>query len=442
MSPMPAPTVAPPKSFIAARTSLADGNDSPRTNTSVQYWKSRSAATSIQAAGARPSSSRSPDISGAAAAPSMYRTTPSSIRTKPFPPASTTPASLRTAISSGVRASASSPSCSNRRMNSAISPLVLATGSAAAAASRATVRRVPSRGSSRDCHNRSAPQRIARASSGAVATPPSPSDSVKPRRNWASIIPEFPRAPSTAARASVRAVSGSGASPRARRASATERSVRLKLVPVSPSGTGNTLIRLISSRPAATQLAAAIAARASRGPSTYVIPPAMRGELLGNDGDANLGMDLGMQPNGHGVRARRLDRMIQLDLPTVDGVTLPAECIGDVLRCNRSEQLALLARLSGEGQAYLAQCRGESFGLASFRLVSRGTHPALRGYSLLVAFRRLVREALGQEVVPGIAGLDLDHFSGTAKGLDVLSQDHFSHRSSSGSRRGEPTPEI
>ena len=98
---------------------------------------------------------------------------------------------------------------------------------------------------------------MARAISGAVAVARSPSDSVKPRRKCASIIPELPRAPSTAARAMVRAVSGSDASPSARRASATARRVRLKLVPVSPSGTGKTLIRLISSRPAATQSAAA-----------------------------------------------------------------------------------------------------------------------------------------------------------------------------------------
>ena len=42
------------------------------------------------------------------------------------------------------------------------------------------------------------------------------------------------------------------------------RRVRLKLVPVSPSGTGKTLIRLISSRPAVTQSEAASSERDSR----------------------------------------------------------------------------------------------------------------------------------------------------------------------------------
>ena len=106
---MTATTSEPPKPRSAARTSFAGGSCSPRTTTSVQYWKSWSAATSTSAAGMV----YSPVYPGSAArigSPSMNRTTPSIIRMKPMPPASTTPASLSTAISSGVRASAASPS--------------------------------------------------------------------------------------------------------------------------------------------------------------------------------------------------------------------------------------------------------------------------------------------------------------------------------------------
>ncbi len=53
---------------------------------------------------------------------------------------------------------------------------------------------------------------------------------------------------------------------------ATARRVAAKLVPVSPSGTGNTLIRFNSSRPASTQSAAASSARCRRAPSRYRIP--------------------------------------------------------------------------------------------------------------------------------------------------------------------------
>src|SRR5215207_4341226 len=163
---------------------------------------------------------------------------------------------------------------------------------------------------------------MAAAISGTLALSRWPSPSAKPRRKWASIIPELPRAPSTAARAMVRAVSGSGASPSARRASATARRVRLKLVPVSPSGTGKTLIRLISSRPAATQSAAAKSERASRGPSTYAIPTLMPGRSLRDDRDAHLRVNFGMQPDAHQVLAQRLDRMLQLDPPAVHRVAL------------------------------------------------------------------------------------------------------------------------
>ena len=71
------------------------------------------------------------------------------------------------------------------------------------------------------------------------------------------------------AAAMVAATSGRGAaSRRPRSACATARRVRQRLVPVSPSGTGYTLRRFSSSRPAATQSAAASSERRIRGPST------------------------------------------------------------------------------------------------------------------------------------------------------------------------------
>ncbi len=84
---------------------------------------------------------------------------------------------------------------------------------------------------------------------------------------WDSIMPELPREPVTAAWAAARETSGSGASPRRMSASAMERVVNQKLVPVSPSGTGKTLMRFSSSRPICTQVAAARSERLRRGPS-------------------------------------------------------------------------------------------------------------------------------------------------------------------------------
>src|SRR5918994_3579309 len=213
----------------------------------------------------------------------------------------------------------------------------------------------------------------------AVAVGRSPSDSLKPRRKWASIIPELPRAPRTAARAMVRPVSGSDASPSARRASATARRVRLKLVPVSPSGTGKTLIRLISSRPAATQSAAAKTERASRGPSTYAIPTLMRGQSLRDDRDAHLRVNVGMQPDEHQMLAQRLDRMLQLDPPAIHRVTLAPERVGHVLRGDRAEELAFLARLAGDREAHRRELGRGPFRLGLFRGAPDAPGPGLRG---------------------------------------------------------------
>src|SRR5688572_2631875 len=181
-----------------------------------------------------------------------------------------------------------------------------------------------------------------------VAWRVSPSASAKPIRKWASIMPELPRAPRTAARAAVRAVSGSGASPSTRSASATARRVRLKLVPVSPSGTGNTLMRLISSRPAATQSAAANNERERRGPSRYAMPTVIGAGLLGHHRQPQLCMHLGMKPDGDGVGPQGLDRVLQLDLAPVHHLARALERGGDVLGGNRPEELALLAGLAAE----------------------------------------------------------------------------------------------
>ena len=84
----------------------------------------------------------------------------------------------------------------------------------------------------------------------------SASDSAIPRKNWATITPEFPRAPSNAplaqrAEAAARPGPGVKASDPGRRsgaawlvssrATAAACQVRSRLVPVSPSGTGKTL---------------------------------------------------------------------------------------------------------------------------------------------------------------------------------------------------------
>jgi len=126
---------------------------------------------------------------------------------------------------------------------------------------------VPSTGSSSAASSRSNPRRNAAASSWARTRTFPPMPSLNPSRKWESIIPELPRAPSTDAWATVRVTSGRGASPRRCSASTMDFSVSVKFVPVSPSGTGKTLMRFSSSRLAPTHAAAARIERRRRGPS-------------------------------------------------------------------------------------------------------------------------------------------------------------------------------
>jgi hypothetical protein len=53
--------------------------------------------------------------------------------------------------------------------------------------------------------------------------------------------------------------------------------------------------------------------------------------LLGDDGDAKLRVNLGVEPDRHGMSSGRFDGMVQLYFAAVDLIALPAESIGDIL---------------------------------------------------------------------------------------------------------------
>src|SRR5690606_27471338 len=94
-----------------------------------------------------------------------------------------------------------------------------------------------------------------------------------------------------------------------------------------------------------------------------------------------------------------------------------------------AEELALLAGLAGEGDRQ----PGERLGLAA-RLVALGRVLRVAGLLLtlhpaLVALGRLVRQALGQEEVARVAGLDAHQLSRLAEVLHIFPEDHFHHRS-------------
>ena len=108
---------------------------------------------------------------------------------------------------------------------------------AAAAASRTTVRIVPSTG------RRTASYAAADAELSADATARGPTSTacskvlVNPRRIWLRITPELPRAPMSEPWATARQVATSSAGTASISVTTASR-VRAMLVPVSPSGTG------------------------------------------------------------------------------------------------------------------------------------------------------------------------------------------------------------
>ena len=245
----------------AARTTFSPGISGPSTRISVQYrlvpWVK---GCPVAAIGDQPGRSASPawppdSATGSAASspfqsspPSISPTTPSTISTKPFAPASTTPARASTGSRSGVRASDSRAVSSTFGIASEKSPgpSPAPSSTALAADSRTTVRIVPSTGFSTAASSDRAPALNADANSlhDTRERPCNPPE--KPRRNWDSIMPQLPRAPSSADRATTAATWSIRLSPDAVRPLATASRVMARLVPVSPSATGKTLIRLSS----------------------------------------------------------------------------------------------------------------------------------------------------------------------------------------------------
>ena len=159
---------------------------------------------------------------------------------QPLPPASTTPAFFRTGFWFMVLASASSASSIAAACTNSIWLFSRAALIALAAARRATVRMVPSAGFITALYAASTPS--CRAS--AHRTPSQRSTPFSfleiPRSNRDRITPELPRAPRSMAEAAVEDAFSRLGSSTLRRSAAAALMVMDMLVPVSPSGTGNT----------------------------------------------------------------------------------------------------------------------------------------------------------------------------------------------------------
>ena len=172
---------------------------------------------------------------------------PLSTCTSPCPPESTTPASFSTGSISGVFASTASASSITRRANSSTSSTLSESSAALSAAPFATVRIVPSFGFITALYAVSTAFCIAPARSITSSSSWSRMPLVNPLKSWDRITPELPLAPlKEPEEMHFPRVYISGLSSLLTSAAAAV-IVIVILVPVSPSGTGNTFSSLIHS---------------------------------------------------------------------------------------------------------------------------------------------------------------------------------------------------
>jgi hypothetical protein len=196
---------------------------------------------------------------------------PSSRYTKACAPASTTPAFASTFICRGVLASALCASVSDSGRRSAKSSTSSARFETCRDQSRMTERIVPSTGRAIALQADSPARTTAAPKSRVVTRGLSGRPSENPQKNCARIAPELPRAPPTASSARAFDISRTWRWRLREIPAAIFWSVEATLVPVSPSGTGKTLILFRASARSPTNRAPAITARERRRPSRYAI---------------------------------------------------------------------------------------------------------------------------------------------------------------------------
>ncbi len=135
--------------------------------------------------------------------------------------------------------------------------------------------------------------------------------------------------------------------------------------------------------------------------------------------------DLAVQLDRHVELAQRLQRLFQRDLAPVDGVALLPELVRDVARCDRAEEVVVLAHLALEDQLDGLQLLREVLGddlLLGQPADGRALHLLDDG---LVGGGRLYGELAGQQVVAAVAVGDLNHIAAVAELVDVFLEYDF-----------------
>src|SRR6478609_7756771 len=147
--------------------------------------------------------------------------------------------------------------------------------------------------------------------------------------------------------------------------------------------------------------------------------------ILGDDVEAELDGDFGMQADLNLVLAEGLDRLAEVDAALLEGDTGGGELLVDVVRGDRAEQLAALARLHGDGDARLLDLLGQRLGAVELLGFAEAAG-LLEGLdALAVGTGERHGLALGQEEIAGVAGADFDLIAFGAKAVDRLEEEDF-----------------
>src|SRR5690606_22685316 len=150
---------------------------------------------------------------------------------------------------------------------------------------------------------------------------------------------------------------------------------------------------------------------------------------LGSDLHLHFGVDVVRQSDGDRMLAQLLDRVLERDLALVDVVTLGRELLGDVGRGDRAEELAVLTGLGAEAELHLGKAGGQCLGLTALGGVAGLARLVLGGDPLLVSLGGLESQPVRQQVVAGVARLDLHQVARLAERGDGLTKNQFDHGS-------------
>src|SRR4051812_9236263 len=149
--------------------------------------------------------------------------------------------------------------------------------------------------------------------------------------------------------------------------------------------------------------------------------------LLLHHRDPHLGPDLGMNLDTDLEIAELPNRLVQIDLALVDMDAELLELALDVARGDRAVQLLLFAYFDRERQLNVGEFGRFALGSRFLGGELPGEALALVGDFLLVRFGRRIGEALGEEVIAGVAILHLHDFADLPQVLHVSAQNDF-HR--------------